>query len=57
MSHKQALLDSLKELKEAYNHLAEKIKKLENEITTGSAEAATQDDPPGGNNPGAPDIP
>jgi len=60
MSHKQALHDYLQELKDAFNQLSEKIKKLENEITAGSIEASTQDDPPGegGNNPGgAPDLP
>ncbi len=58
MSNKKNALEILEEAKHALNKLGALIKELEHEIgETPSAPAALEDDPPGGNNPSAPDIP
>jgi len=57
MSQKQTALEMLEEAKHAFNKLGELIKQLEDAIGETSMPQVANDDPPGGNNPGAPDIP
>jgi len=57
MSQKQTALEILEEAKHAFNKLGELIKQLEDAIGETSMPQVANDDPPGGNNPGAPDIP
>lgn len=59
MSHnqKQAALQILEEAKHALSKLGSLVKQLEDAIGESPLIQAANDDPPGGNNPGAPDIP
>lgn len=63
MSQKQKLSEILEKLKSWAGHsgndeLHSHLNELENEINQiPQPQSAADDDPPGGNNPGAPDIP